>query len=246
MSLQNINIGFAANDGTGDDLRESFIKVNQNFQYLETFAGGASSGANLGSIGAAIYSDTADGVLKFRRLVAGTNVTLTEFDNTISVDVNVPDSRFAILGDTGSILAGNGISYGIVGTGGAFVNADENTKTITVDSLLSREAAPQLGANLTAENYDITNVGNLTTNTIVANVSNSSTSAITQLTITNLNGVNYQDRIGKYVNGFDMGEIAPQLNSLLDWIAFTTNVDFGTFNSPTQANVDLGLLPSVP
>ena len=34
MAIQNINVGLAANDGTGDDLREAFIKINQNFQNL--------------------------------------------------------------------------------------------------------------------------------------------------------------------------------------------------------------------
>jgi hypothetical protein len=38
MAIQNINVGLAANDGTGDDLREAFIKINQNFQNLDGIA----------------------------------------------------------------------------------------------------------------------------------------------------------------------------------------------------------------
>ena len=34
MTIQNINIGNIANDGTGDDLREAFRKVNENFDEL--------------------------------------------------------------------------------------------------------------------------------------------------------------------------------------------------------------------
>ena len=34
MAIQTINIGNIANDGTGDDLREAFIKVNNNFTEL--------------------------------------------------------------------------------------------------------------------------------------------------------------------------------------------------------------------
>ena len=30
MSIETINIGNIANDGTGDDLRSAFIKVNNN------------------------------------------------------------------------------------------------------------------------------------------------------------------------------------------------------------------------
>ena len=36
MTIQNINIGNIANDGTGDDLREAFRKVNENFDALES------------------------------------------------------------------------------------------------------------------------------------------------------------------------------------------------------------------
>ena len=34
MANSIINIGTLANDGTGDDLREAFIKVNNNFSEL--------------------------------------------------------------------------------------------------------------------------------------------------------------------------------------------------------------------
>ena len=36
MTRQNINIGSAANDGTGDTLRTAGTKINQNFQ--ETYS----------------------------------------------------------------------------------------------------------------------------------------------------------------------------------------------------------------
>lgn len=246
MTLQNINIGNAANDGTGDDLREAFIKVNQNFQYLETFA--EQTGGNLGSAGVSIYADTIDGVLKFRRLVEGNNVTLTEFDNSITIDVSIPDSRFSIAGNTGSLLAGNGITYSILGSGATRVNADENTKSINVNSLLKNEEGPQLGANMSAENFSITNVRDLTTQTIVAEISNSTNSAITNLvatnvSLTNLNGLNYQDKLGKYIdNSFDMGNLTGTASSLLEWVILSVGVDFGTFTVPSPITVDLGSL----
>ena len=36
VSLQKINLGDYANDGTGDDLRTAFAKVNINFDSLES------------------------------------------------------------------------------------------------------------------------------------------------------------------------------------------------------------------
>lgn len=241
MALQNINIGSAANDGTGDDLREAFIKVNQNFQYLETFA--EQTGSNLGSAGVAIYADTIDGVLKFRRLVEGNNVTLTELDNSVTIDVNVPDSRFIIVGNTGSMIAGNGIAYSLLGTGGTNIIADENTKTITVNSLLSREESPQLGGHMSAENFDITNIGDLTAQTIVAGIANSTSSSITNLTLTTINGLNYQNKLGRYLDGsFDMGDLSGTASSLLEWVILSIGVDFGTFTVPSPVTVDLGSL----
>ncbi len=33
MPIQYVNIGTNPNDGTGDDLRSAFLKVNDNFQF---------------------------------------------------------------------------------------------------------------------------------------------------------------------------------------------------------------------
>ena len=39
MAIQTINIGQNVNDGTGDDLRTAFDKVNDNFTYLDGLGG---------------------------------------------------------------------------------------------------------------------------------------------------------------------------------------------------------------
>ena len=35
MAVQLVNIGRIANDGTGDDLREAFVKINQSLEDLD-------------------------------------------------------------------------------------------------------------------------------------------------------------------------------------------------------------------
>ena len=35
MAISRINVGTLANDGTGDDLRQAFVKVNNNFDELD-------------------------------------------------------------------------------------------------------------------------------------------------------------------------------------------------------------------
>ena len=133
MAIQNINVGNSANDGTGDDLREAFIKINQNFQEIELIA--FQSAANLGSAGARVYANTVDNVLNFRRLVAGNSVTLQELDNTIVIDTISPTGNFIITGDAGSLIAGPGLNYNIFGASGIVVGINENNKTITINKL---------------------------------------------------------------------------------------------------------------
>ena len=55
MAIQTINIGTIANDGTGDDLREAFVKVNNNFTELNEKSSEATTVANLGSAGEGVF-----------------------------------------------------------------------------------------------------------------------------------------------------------------------------------------------
>jgi hypothetical protein len=82
-TLQTINLGSYPNDGTGDDLRTAFIKVNSNFQTL--FAEGAIiSGTNLGS-GTALLSgkNATTSNLEFKTLTSDNSVVITHDTNTV-------------------------------------------------------------------------------------------------------------------------------------------------------------------
>jgi len=50
MSRQIINIGTYPNDGTGDFLRDAFIKTNNNFEELYSFHSGATSGSTIANL----------------------------------------------------------------------------------------------------------------------------------------------------------------------------------------------------
>ena len=50
MTVQTINIGTLANDGSGDDLREAFIKTNQNFADLDLRSPENTTVTNLGNV----------------------------------------------------------------------------------------------------------------------------------------------------------------------------------------------------
>ena len=86
MAVQTINIGTLANDGTGDDLREAFIKVNQNFESLDLRAPESTTASNLGNVGEGVFHQKAGADLQFKKLVSGANITLTSSTNGITVN----------------------------------------------------------------------------------------------------------------------------------------------------------------
>lgn len=99
---QVINIGTYANDGTGDDLRTAFEKVNANFSLLNSELG-ITSAENLGSVGFGLYSGKVDNVLQFKKLTGSGGVTITSPDaNTVNIS-----ALSSVQGDTNPSLGGN-------------------------------------------------------------------------------------------------------------------------------------------
>ena len=89
MAFQSINIGSAANDGTGDPLRTAFDKINDNFSEIYTELGGTSL-SSLAFSGNSIISD-----------VTNANIDITP-NGTGSVVIN---SNLEVKGTTTQINA---------------------------------------------------------------------------------------------------------------------------------------------
>ena len=66
MAIQTINIGTVANDGTGDDLREAFVKVNANFAELSARNPEATTGVNLGASGEGVFAQLNGAEMQFK------------------------------------------------------------------------------------------------------------------------------------------------------------------------------------
>jgi hypothetical protein len=129
MSIQTINIGGFANDGTGDDLRTAFLKVNANFAELGGVSG-LTNGENLGNgVGVFAQRNATDPVLEFRTLTSVDNsVEITTTSTTVNLKnrsllVNDPSPTVVppVLGQVGEItnpfnLNGNEIIGGDVKT----------------------------------------------------------------------------------------------------------------------------------
>lgn len=86
MTIQTVNLGTYANDGTGDDLRTAFTKVIDNFDYLDIIK--VEDGENLGLSQPGthgVYADVNGTTLQFKSIKQGDNVTITSDGNTITI-----------------------------------------------------------------------------------------------------------------------------------------------------------------
>lgn len=101
MAILTINLGSYANDGTGDDLRTAFDKVNQNFTLLNSEVG-IGNGTNLGT-GAGIFADKNGQNLEFKTLTSTNgSVTFTSTANTVDLA-----SSSSVATDTHPVLGGD-------------------------------------------------------------------------------------------------------------------------------------------
>jgi hypothetical protein len=90
MAKQVIGVGAEANDGNGDNLRNAFIKVNDNFTEL--------------------YDDDAGDVSS---IIAGTGVSVDQGTGNVTVTNSAPDQTVALTGGTGISTSGTYPSFTI-------------------------------------------------------------------------------------------------------------------------------------
>lgn len=230
MAVELINLGLIANDGTGDDLREAFRKVNNNFEELDLRQPEQTTASNLGS-GAGIFAQKSGYDLKFKSLVQGDNITITSTDNALTISAVGGLQDLLISADGGSIILADGDSLTIAG--GTDITTTISGSTLTIDytgfASLVEDPSPQLGADLEADQNDITNA-----NLIQANNFQGSLDGLVY-------GIDVRV-LNSYFEDFDFGEILPDISSAFEYIILTQDVDMGTFVSPNELNIDFGTL----
>lgn len=229
MAINYIDVGIIANDGTGDDLREAFIKVNENFEELDLRVVEETIIVNTGSLGQAIYAGKINGEHNFKRLLAGSNVSLTSTANTITINAADSLDQLIVISDSGSVTISRGQTLSI--QGGEGINTRVNGQQVILDldttGIVVKDTAPVLGGNLNASNRSIQNA-----NLIQATTFNGE-----------LQGLVYGYDIrefGPYLTGFDFGEFQAVYTNSLDFILSRVNIDFGAFDPPGSDTVDLG------
>lgn len=231
MAIQLINVGRIANDGTGDDLREAFIKINQNFEDLDLRDDEQTTARNIGAVGEGIFAQKLNYELQFKNLVAGSNITLTATDNQITIDASGGVKSLLVTTDLGSTILQDVASLNINGGTGIETRLVGNTLTInnTALSKLEQDTAPKLVATLDAQGNNIISVGTLTAGNVQ--------SLVHGLDIREIN-----QRVNDLVIDFDFGTIDQTIDSIFEWLISSTDVDFGTITNPDPRTVDLGLL----
>jgi len=233
MALQTINIGNIANDGTGDDLRVAFNKVNANFTDLDGRVAPALDGANLGSGEGVYYLKNGD-ELQFKSLVGGNNITLSSDAETITIAA--PDSLNSITvnADTGShsITPSNNAHY-VVGGSNIDTSISGETLTITVDGngLVELDTSPTLGGNLNAATHDISGAGTVTADKFIGDIDGLVYGHDLRFYIQGLRGA---------VTGADYGLINENFTTGFEILLFGTTIDYGSITSPSDLRSDYG------
>lgn len=228
MAIQTINVGQIANDGTGDALREAFVKVNDNFEELDLRFPEAATGANLGETGEGIYASATNSVLSFKKIIGGNLVSLSATDSAITINAADSLDQLVLISDSGSIIVARGQTMSLNGGVGLATRVDgRNVVVDATDGILSADGSPTLSANLNANSNNINNAG-----TVTASQFNGPLDGL-------VFGVDIRNIAGAY-EGFEFGTIRRQYDSAIDFILGEIDVDFGDFSAADRPTVDLG------
>ena len=226
MAVQLINIGNIANDGTGDDLREAFIKANANFEELDLRDDEQTTGTNLG-FGVDVFKQKVNYDLQFKTLIAGTDVTITSNEVSVEISADGGIKTLNLESDVNNINLDDQANLHIAG--GQYIT------TTIIDGVMyisyngptevADDTTPTLGGNLDADSNNISNVATLTANSIVGDV----TGLIHGIDIRSLE-----------LQTLDLGGIEVNVTSTFDFFLATNDVDYGTVTSPTSFNSEFG------
>jgi|TARA_B100001996_G_scaffold320005_1_gene264007 hypothetical protein len=233
MALQTINIGTLANDGTGDDLREAFIKVNQNFDDLDLRSPESTTVSNLGNTGEGVFAQKVGSALQLKKLVSGSNVTLTSSTTGITINATGGLQQLNVVSDAGSMQLADGQTLNIFGGTGASTSVSGNVLSVNSNAEVKSDTSPELGGNLNALGNDISNVNTLT----ASNFNGALTGNVSGLVY----GVDIRN-IEPNTAGFDFGQMSNDVRGLSDWLIYQTDIDFGGIMSPDARSFDAGVI----
>jgi len=231
MAIQTINIGTIANDGTGDDLREAFVKVNNNFSELNARDPERTTAANLGASGQGIFAQLNGAELQFKKIVAGSAVTLASDANTITINstaTGLPSIQ-VFADNNNTIVDANNDTLTIAGGNLVTTNLVGNTITIASETSLITDTNPRLGTNLDGAGNKIYGTSDIESN-------------IWGIDIRQMDGIQ------SFINQLDLGEALPtSFSNALEYLSRNLVIEFDdgtqTFTASNEVTADMGTLP---
>jgi hypothetical protein len=214
MAIELIDIGNIANDGTGDDLRTAFEKVNLNFVELDTSIDISTTASNIGN-GVGIFKQKSGNNLEFRSLETDANLAVTVVGDKIRIATD---------------FAGKDISVGSLTTiGGAFIGTTLDAGIITASSIIGSFVGtvypPGPARIIGIGNIDGFNPAYGTVGYEPAKV----------------DGISVQD-LYRQVNTIDLGSITGTFTDPISYLLNQVGIDMGTFTSPASFVIDGGSL----
>lgn len=233
MAVQLINIGNIANDGTGDDLREAMIKINNNFEELDLRDYELTSASNIGT-GEGIFAQRVNYDLQLKSLVAGTDVNITSNASTITINADGGLKELEFRSDNGNLSVTDNDFITVQGGNSISTSLSGNTLTVNYTGWtnLVEDTTPQLGGGLDAQGNDIFNAG-----VISATVFNGLLVGDVE---GNVRGIDIRNINQYFENYWDFGVLGSTYTSSITWIIDNADVDQGTFVNPDIRVIDLG------
>lgn len=251
-----IDVGTAANDGTGDDLRDAFVKVNDNFLYITTRLGENVDGENVGVSGERVFKTSVGPILQFRKIDAGENLSISTIDDVIILNFN---ANTTIDLNNQAIINASTITSGDITVNNIFasdeVSAQRGNFTDITGSLEGDTYGLHIGVQygdvlgsvyslldgsllVDAENGVITGLVNAN---VIGDVAGNLTGNVTGGIRTSISDeyVDVSD-LANRINTFDYGEIRPTFTDAISYYLFMVGTDMGTFANPSIVSIDAG------
>jgi hypothetical protein len=234
MAIELVNIGTFANDGTGDDFREAFDKINRNLEELDLRVGDKTEGVNTGP-GTGIFKGKDGFDLQFKSLVEGDNVTITNNNDTIAISSSDSINNLPVISDSGSIIIEPQTVLRVNGGSNISTTVDVVNNSLIVNydgvSSLSEDNNPTLSSALDADFQNINNVNEITSVNFIGHLSGSMSGTV--------NGVS-DTKFQSFFTNLDFGNINQNITSFVDYLILTVDIDLGTFDNPYEYNIDFG------
>lgn len=233
MALQTINIGNFVNDGTGDDLRTAFSKINANFDELDLQGGQSNTISNIGT-GIGLYKEKIGVDLRLKTLVAGPGISIVSSANELTIN-DVANKFVTFNANTGTLTASSTTqAVSIVGANGITTSITGNTLTITgsTDQVVN-DTSPELGGDLYLNGFDI--IGGAGTNIYSETVTADTYYGNLEGTVFGIDVREVESNIS-----FDFGAINFQMTSPIQYFLAVTDIDMGSFTAPNLLGMDLG------